>query len=182
MRLRGPLQPSTRARLAAAVALASLSGCFHVHTVDTPDAVLVYGFIDTSASGLALGGVSLFRNVGEHSVPPHTTMEAEPDGLFYLENLPPGRYAIEGFTTGTAYNSFSAGGGSVKWFDVKPRSMHFVGAFKYRVVRDPGVFVRGRSAVTPASSPSRTEVLRRLQSKVKDPRWKRRIAAQLAGA
>jgi hypothetical protein len=65
---------------------------------------------------------------------------------------------------------------------LRPKSLHFYGAFKYKVVNKEllDVFKPDQYGLKPVSNPGEKAVLRMLQDRVQDPRWKARIKARLA--
>ena len=69
-------------------------------------------------------------------------------------------------------------------FQVAPKALHFLGAYKYKVIdRSLGEILKltpEQYGLNPVKAPNEAAVLRLLQDKVQDPRWKERIKARLA--
>ncbi len=171
--------PSARAavpRIAAALLLASLAACARVRTVQTQDAALIYGYFSVPHSVGDVSCVGIIQDERAGIAGRHGCMMTSPEGLFFIENVPPMRYNIHAFYIDSAWHGL---GDMAKPFAVKPGSMHYVGSFRYQKVSDPGLLKAGEYMLTPASRPSHAEILRKMQDQVKDPRWKARIAAKL---
>jgi hypothetical protein len=108
-------------------------------------------------------------------------MRSFKNGLFFIENVPPMRYHVPFFYASGRLHMISHS--KVDAFQVKAKSMHFLGAYKYKVLyRDLGDIMQLKPeqyGMNPVKSPDEMAVLRMLLEKVQDPRWKARIKARL---
>jgi len=160
----------------------SLAGCAlnsEVRTSDEPDAALIFGFFDMKESPYELGCVRITQDEKKGIAYPQSCMTTFADGLFFIENVPPMRYHVPFFYAGGKLHTISSSEDDL--FSVKPRSMHFLGSFKYKVVEKGvlEVFKPDQYGLIPVKSPGEKAVLKLLQHRVKDPRWKARIKAKL---
>ncbi len=165
--------PARAAALAAALALA---GCANgLHRVSTPDAAFIYGFIAVPEK---VGSANCVGIIQDEKAPVgyrHGCMNTSPEGLFFAEDVAPGRYNIHGFYVDRTFNSLR---GVAKLFPVKAGELHLYGIYRYEVVSKP-LIGQGKFSLTPGG-PSHAEVLRKLlQQEGIAPKWKRRIQARL---
>jgi hypothetical protein len=165
--------------LAAGLLLASASGCTGIRTVESRDGAFIYGFIDVPEDVGWANCVGIIQaektaaGIGYRN----GCMATSGEGLFFIQNVPPMRYTIHGFTIERNHHNL---GPLAKPFAVQAGSMHYVGTFKYRLISEPGILKAGRFTLTPASRPTHAEVLRKLLGQeLVDARWKRRIQARL---
>ncbi len=166
------------ARLAAALLLAAAAaGCAHVRTVTTPDAAFVYGFFDVQEKVGAANCVGIIQNEKVGIAARHACMATSPEGLFFVQDVPPMLYNVHSFYIDDTFQSLGA---MAKPFAVKAGSMHYYGSFRYQRVSDAGIGRAGKFTLTPASHPTHAEVLKKLlvQGSI-SPRWKKRIQARL---
>ena len=162
-----------------ALLLASLPACARIHTVESRDAAFIYGFIDVPEN---VGWANCVGIIQEEKTAAgigyrNGCMATSGEGLFFIQNVPPMRYTIHGFTIEKNHHNL---GPLAKPFTVQAGSMHYVGTFKYRLISEPGLLKAGRFTLTPAGRPTHAEVLRKLLGQeLVDARWKRRIQARL---
>jgi hypothetical protein len=170
-------------RTIVAVLALLLAGCAlnsEVRISKEPDAALIFGFFDMKEAPFELGCVRLTQDEKKGIAYPQSCMNTYADGLFFIENVPPMRYHVPFFYAGGKLHTISSDEKDL--FKVRAKSMHFYGAFKYKVVEKGAlqVFKPDQYGLRPVSTPSRKAVLKMLQDRVQDPRWKARIKAELA--
>lgn len=168
-------RPTTAIALAA-LAAAALGGCANgLHRVSTPDAAFIYGFIAVPEKAGDANCVGIIQDEKAPIGYRHGCMNTSPEGLFFAEDVAPGRYNIHGFYVDRTFNSLR---GIAKLFPVKPGELHLYGIYRYEVVSRP-LIGQGKFSLTPGG-PSHAEVLRKLlQQESISPRWKKRIQARL---
>lgn len=163
---------------ACACALVLAAACARVRTVETKDAAFIYGYIDIPEKVGTANCVGIIQDERVGIAGRHQCMMTSPEGLFYIENVPPMRYNIHGFYVDRTFHSLGA---MAKPFAVAAGAMHFVGSFSYQVLEEPGIGRAGRFALGPSRRVSHADVLRKLlQQPDLAPRWKKRVAARLA--
>jgi len=160
-----------------------LGGCAlnsEVRISDEPDAALIFGFFDMKEAPFELGCVRITQDEKKGIAYPQSCMTTFADGLFFIENVPPMRYHVPFFYAGGKLHTISSDEKDL--FKVRARSLHFYGSYKYKVVNKDllDVFKPDQYGLKPVSTPSEKAVLKMLQDRVKDPRWKARIKAKLA--
>src|SRR5689334_7850280 len=170
-----------RAILGTAVLL--LAGCAlnsEVRTSTEPDAALVFGYFDMEESPYELGCVRITQAEKRGIAYGQSCMQTFADGLFFMENVPPMKYHVPFFYAGGKLHTISSDEKDA--FNVRAKSMYFYGSFKYKVVSKEllDVFKPDQYGLKPVKSPSEKAVLKMLQDRVQDPRWKARIKAKLA--
>ena len=182
--LAGPHGGTAMFRTFIALAALSLAGCAlnsEVRISDEPDAALIFGFFDMKESPYELGCVRITQDEKKGIAYPQSCMTTFADGLFFIENVPPLKYHVPFFYAGGKLHMISSSESDL--FSVKPKSMYFLGSFKYKVInRDLGDILKltpEQYGLQPVKSPSEKAVLKMLQDRVKDPRWKARIKAKL---
>jgi hypothetical protein len=151
-----------------------------VRTSDAPDAALIFGFFDMKDAPFELGCVRVTQDEKKGIAYPQSCMNTYADGLFFIENVPPMRYHVPFFYAGGKLHTISSDEKDL--FKVRAKSMYFYGAFKYKVVNKDllDAFKPDQYGLIPVKSPGEKTVLKMLQDRVKDPRWKARIKAKLA--
>jgi len=157
--------------------LLAVAGCAH-RSAPAPAAsdgrAFVYGVVEVPA---AIGPAVCVAVIEAERVRPagarHGCVPATADGLFWVADVAPIRWVVDGVYAGGALRRFA----KAAPFAVAPGALHDWGTF--RVELSGTEMVR----LVPASRPTRAEVLRRLlaQDGVA-PRWKERISAHLAAA
>ena len=168
------------------LACAVLGGCAvanpAVRTSADADASLVVGYFDMTDAPFALGCVRITQGERAGIAYRQSCMTTLPSGLFFVENVPPMQYHIPFFYAGGKLHMISAERQDV--FDLPPRALVFLGAFKYKPV-EPNLaqvleVTPKQYQLDPATKPSEAAVLEMLLDKVEDDRWKQRIRARLA--
>ncbi|MGB8931258.1 MAG: hypothetical protein WCC48_08430 [Anaeromyxobacteraceae bacterium] len=161
---------------AATLALLALAGCARIRTTQSKDAAFIYGFIDVPEAVGSASCVGIIQDERVGIAGRHQCMMTSPEGLFFIEDVPPMRYNIHGFYVDRTFNSLGA---MAKPFAVGAGEMHFVGSFRYRELERPGIGRAGRYSLTPAARPSHAEILKKLLLQDVGPRWRTRINARL---
>lgn len=162
-----------------------LSGCAlnsEVRTSDEADAALIFGFYDMSDAPYELGCVRITQAERKGIAYRQSCMRSFKDGLFFIENVPPMKYHVPFFYAGGKLHMISSDEKDA--FNVRAKSMYFLGSFKYKVLyRDLGDILKltpEQYGLNPVKSPGEKAVLKMLQDRVQDPRWRQRIKAKLA--
>jgi hypothetical protein len=176
--------PRTLTRSAAWLLL--LSGCAaanpQVRTSPTEDAALIYGFYDMSDAPFELGCVRITQDERAGIAYRQSCMTTLKNGLFFIEDAPPMRYHVPFFYAGGKLHMLSSERADA--FSVAPRSVHFLGTYKYKVIdRSFGDLVKltpEKYGLVRAQSPSEAAVLRMLLENVRSTRSKQHIRARLA--
>jgi hypothetical protein len=170
--------------LAGLVAALALSGCAlnsEVRMSDEPDAALIFGFFDMKEAPFELTCVRITQDEKKGIAYPQSCMTTFADGLFFIENVPPMKYHVPFFYAGGKLHMISSD--QEDTFNVRAKSMYFLGSLKYKVVtRDLGDILKltpEQYGLQPVKSPGEEAVLKMLQDRAKDPRWKQRIKAKL---
>jgi hypothetical protein len=170
------------AGFAAALALGGCALNSEVRTTTEADAALIFGFFDMKEAPFELGCVRITQDEKKGIAYPQSCMKTFADGLFFIENVPPMKYHVPFFYAGGKLHMISSSESDL--FSVKPKSMYFLGSFKYKVVtRDLGDVLKltpEQYGLVPVKSPGEKAVLELLADRVQDPRWKARIKAKLA--
>jgi hypothetical protein len=167
------------AGFAAALALGGCALNSEVRTTTEADAALIFGFFDMKEAPFELGCVRITQDEKKGIAYPQSCMKTFADGLFFIENVPPMKYHVPFFYAGGKLHTISSDEKDL--FNVRAKSMHFYGSFKYKVV-DKGLldaFKPDQYGLRPVSTPSEKAVLKMLLGRVQDPRWKARIKARL---
>jgi hypothetical protein len=170
----------------SAAYLLVLTGCAaanpQVRTAPTEDAALIYGFYDMTEAPFELGCVRITQDERAGVAYRQSCMTTLKNGLFFIEDAPPMRYHVPFFYAGGKLHMLSAERADA--FSVAPRSIHFLGTFKYKVVdRSLGDVVKlqpEKYGLIRAQSPNEATVLRMLLENVQSARSKQRIRARLA--
>ncbi len=165
-------------------ALLVFSGCAlnpSVRTTTGDDAALIFGYFDMSESPYELSCVTMTQDERSGIVYRQSCMTTLASGLFYTENIPPMKYHIPFFKAGGKLHMISSSERDL--IDVPPKSLAFIGSFKYKV-HDKNLaqvlkITSEKYGLEPVKSPSEKEVLNMLLKEVKDPRWKKRIKLRL---
>ena len=172
-------------RVLVGTALLLLSGCAlnsEVRTSDEPNAALIFGFFDMSDAPYELGCVRITQAEKVGIAYRQSCMTTFKDGLFLIENVPPMKYHVPFFYAGGKLHTISSDEKDL--IDVPAKSLYFLGSFKYKVLyRDLGDILSltpEQYGLNKVKSPGEKAVLKMLQDRVQDPRWKQRIKARLA--
>jgi hypothetical protein len=170
-----PTRSSSLALVAVALGLAACAP--GIRTVPTNDGAFIYGFFAVPEKVGTANCVGIIQAEKVGIAGRAGCMATSPEGLFFIENVPPMKYNVHGFYIDLAFNSL---GDMAKPFPVKAGSMHYYGAYRYEKVSDSGIGRAGKFRLTPTSHPSHAEVLKKLlvQESI-GPRWKKRIQARL---
>lgn len=160
-----------------------LGGCAlnsEVRISEEPDAALIFGFFDMKEAPFELGCVRITQDEKKGIAYPQSCMTTFADGLFFIENVPPMKYHVPFFYAGGKLHTISSDEKDL--FQVRARSLHFYGSYKYKVVNKDllDMFKPDQYGLKPIGNPGEKAVLKMLQDRVKDPRWKARIKARLA--
>jgi len=147
-----------------------------IRTVMGDEASLIYGYFDMSESPYTLKSVRLTQGERFGIAYRQSDMETYNDGLFFIENIPPMKYHIPWFMAGGKMHSF--GGHMEEVFEVPPKSIIFIGTFKYHDPKKGGILTTKKFEMNQVERPTEAEVLKKLLPRVKDPRWKKRIQAR----
>jgi len=179
----------SRMLIQSAAWLLVLSGCAagnpQVRTTPGADnAALIFGYYDMSEAPFELTCVRITQDERAGIAYRQSCMRTFKNGLFFLEDAPPMKYHVPFFYAGGKLHMLSSDRADV--FDVRAKSLHFLGAFKYKVVhRDLGDVVKltpEKYGLNPVRSPDEATVLKMLLDNVQDARWKQRIRTRLAQA
>ena len=173
-----------KALLLAVLCSLVLGGCFlnrEVRTTADDNSALIFGFYDMSEAPFELGCVRITQDERAGIAYRQSCMTTLASGLFFLENAPPMKYHIPFFYAGGQLHMISSDRKDL--IDVPPRSLYFLGSFKYKVLyRDLGEILQltpEKYGLGPVRSPDEVAVLKMLLEKVQDSRWKQRIKARL---
>ena len=173
-----------KALLLAVLCSLVLGGCFlnrEVRTTADDNSALIFGFYDMSEAPFELGCVRITQDERAGIAYRQSCMTTLASGLFFLENAPPMKYHIPFFYAGGRLHMISSDRKDL--IDVPPRSLYFLGSFKYKVLyRDLGEILQltpEKYGLGPVRSPDEVAVLKMLLEKVQDSRWKQRIKARL---
>jgi len=166
----------------------TLFGCFFggrsvkVFTEREPADAVIFGYFDLKQAPSGLSGISFERM--------NTNDEARFYGCavrrnaFYNTRIDPGRYRMSSFrlsgnffTSGFEYQSRS--GDSIIEFEVAPRSITFVGSYRYLPQRS-GFLGPRRFDMVPASEPSEREVMDLFIHMAKGTDWEQEVQAHYA--
>ncbi len=153
-----------------------------VRTTTEDNAALIFGFYDMSEAPYQLGCVRITQDERAGIAHRQSCMRSFSDGVFFIENVPPMKYHVPFFYASGKLHLISSD--SKDAFDVPPRSLYFLGAYKYKVLyRNLADFAQLKPeqyGLNPMKSPNEAAVLKMLMEKVEDPRWKDRIKVRLA--
>ncbi|HKI98596.1 MAG TPA: hypothetical protein VKB51_09010 [bacterium] len=143
---------------------------------------LVFGYLDMSDAPTPLGWIE-FRQVSPVTQTPFYQMRVD-NGVFYMEKFPPGVFLMGEFGGDRPDGKHLAytlprTSPAVRVTISKP-GLYFVGAYKYRPVRDAGG-TTGRFEIDALSAPSAKEVLARMLPYARGTVWEQRIQSRLNG-
>jgi hypothetical protein len=162
-----------------------LGGCAlnpEVRTSADDNTALIFGYYDMSEAPFQLGCVRITQDERAGIAYRQSCMRTLANGLFFLENAPPMKYHVPFFYAGGRLHMISSD--SKDAINVPPRSLYFLGSFKYKVLyRNLGEILQLKPeqyGLSPVKSPDEAEVLKMLLEKVQDARWKQRIKTRLA--
>jgi len=167
------------ARLPALLlALLLLPACPHgLRTTQTPEAALLYGYFKMP-EGKALTQVMLAQDERVGIAVRNGHIKRTNEGLFWIEDLPPMRYAIGYFRVNMVLHTREVD--ESRLVELRPGSLHFLGSFDYQPLEDPGFITRrGAYSLEPTLRPSEAEVLQKLLPLVEREHWRRKIEARL---
>ena len=170
---------------ALVVVAAALAACSatnpKVRTTTADDGALIVGFYDMSDAPFTLGCVRITQDERAGIAYRQSCMTTMKSGLFFLENVPAMQYHVPFFYAGGKLHLVSSDRADL--FTVAPRSIHYLGTFKYRVVQrnlaDLVKLTPEQYGLTRVSSPDEAAVLRMLADNVQSPQWKQRIRTRL---
>ena len=173
-----------RMRVRSVAWLLGLGACAanpEVRTTTEDNAALIYGFYDMSDAPYKLGCVRITQDEKKGIAYRQSCMTTFESGLFFLENAPPMKYHVPFFYAGGKLHTLSSERADA--FDVAPRSLHFLGSFKFRVVQrnlaDIVKLTPEQYGLSRVRAPDEAAVLRMLQDRVQGTRTKQRIRARL---
>jgi hypothetical protein len=155
-----------------------------VRTTAEDNATLIFGYYDMAEAPFELTCVRITQAERAGVAYRQSCMRTFKNGLFFIENVPPMKYHVPFFYAGGKLHMLSSERADA--FDVAPRSLHYLGSFKYKVVqRNLGDIVKltpEKYSLVPTKAPDEAAVLRMLADNVQDERWKQRIRARLTRA
>ena len=165
----------------------TLFGCFFgggpkVFTQRKPESSVIFGYFDLKKAPSGLDGISFERmNTTDELRFSHCAVRRN---AFYHTRIPAGRYRMSSFrlsgnffTSGFEYQSRS--GDSIIELEVAPRSIVFVGSYRYLPQRR-GLFGPRRFDLVPASEPSEREVMNLFIHLAKGTEWEQDVQAHYA--
>ena len=141
---------------------------------------LVFGYLDMSQAPTGLGWME-FRQVAPRTDTPFYQMRVH-EGVFYMEKFPPGVFVMGEFGgerrdgKHLAY-ALPRSSPAVRVVIEQP-GLHFVGAYRYRVVKQDGQQV-GRFEIDALPTLSAAEVLQRILPYARGTPWEPRIQAEI---
>lgn len=169
--------------IALLVSATALGGCASnkaVNEMQDNNVSFVYGYIDMAEAPSMLGHFQL-RKVKPKTDEPYWNIRTH-DGVFYMENVPPGSYQISrfggpgGFFSSASYYYYDfprqSGG-----FRIDKPGVYFIGSYKYV---DAGSWFNRKFDIEKIDSPSPQEVLERIMPFVTGTKWETRLRANLA--
>jgi hypothetical protein len=142
---------------------------------------LVYGYLDMSDAPTPLGWME-FHQLSPLTATPFYQMRVD-EGVFYMEKFPPGVFSMGEFGgerrdgKHLAY-AIPRASPAVR-VSIESPGLHFVGAYKYRPVREDGA-ATGRFEIDAVPAPSEAEVLARILPYARGTAWEQRIRARLS--
>lgn len=179
--------------VALAFVLTACGPSMYVKDMNDSKSSLVFGYIHASKGPMYFHWVQLRRIDAAGNEEYYTTRSNE-DGLFYLENVPLGRYEIhrmgrDCMPMGPNVVSNGAGGGVV-WslgqgskataMQIKRPGVNYLGSFQFTFVEGKGLFSRDTFTFTRANTPSEKELLQTLLPFAKETGWERNIKKRMA--
>jgi hypothetical protein len=143
------------------------------------DGAFVYGLIEVPADLGATTCVAVIEAAHDRVLGGrHGCANTTPDGLFWIEDEGAIRWAVEGVQVGGTFLRLAA----PMTIAGRPGALADAGVFRLARTPPAGGKPAG-AALSPATGPSRADVLRKLLAQDRiAPRWKERIAAALQGA
>ena len=130
-----------RGTTALAVLAAVVAGCAPgIRRVSTPDAAFIYGFFDVPEKVGSANCVGIIQAEKVGIAGRAGCMMTSPEGLFYIEDVPPIRHNVHAFYVDNTHNSL---GSMAKPFAVKPGELRLWGIYKYEVVSKPFLVGQG---------------------------------------
>lgn len=153
------------------------------------NSVLVYGYFnDTDAPFKFRWGQ--IRQVLPKTDDPFLDLKLNKEGLFYLDNLPVGSFAIEslggpeGFFSNTSWTWRFPNPSQHPEFKLtelratKP-GLHFMGAYKVYESKKGGFFSSAEYATLVVEKPSEVEILQQLREKTRGTKWDKLVLARI---
>ncbi|WP_119329573.1 hypothetical protein [Cysteiniphilum halobium] len=159
-----------------------ISGCttFSIDTTNGKNANLVFGYIDMSDTGQALNRVMIVQEGGSH-LESQSEMNVYTDGLFYMDNVAPGKFYIPSFEgqvwlfdpTGYEFqkpkDAFTLHGGD----------LFYVGTYKVKISTGEKVeklfLGLADASIIPIKQPSMQTLLKWLKKDISNPYLKKKI-------
>jgi hypothetical protein len=174
----------TGIRILTVAWMLGLSACAanpEVRTTTEDNAALIFGFYDMADAPYELGCVRITQDERAGIAYRQSCMRTFKSGLFFLEDAPPMKYHVPFFYAGGKLHTLSSDKADV--FAVAPRSLHYLGSFKFRVVnRSLGDIVKltpEQYGLNRVRTPDEAAVLRMVQEQVQSTRWKARVRTRL---
>ena len=173
-----------------AFALTACGPSMYVKEMGSPRDAMIYGYIDAGERPMYFNWVQLRYTDAAGNEEYYTTRSNE-EGLFYAENLPPGKYEIYRIGEGNRPmgSNVISGGGYVfnlgeaskeTAMRVKAPGVHYFGSFKYTYIEHKGFFGRDSFDFQRSNSPSEKELLQHLIKYTEDTQWTGSIKKRLA--
>lgn len=177
-----------------AFVLAACGPSMYVRDVEDSKSTLVFGYIHASKGPMYFHWVQL-RRIDANGNEEYYTTRSNEDGLFYVENVPPGRYEIhrmgrDCMPMGSNAVSNGGGKGGVVWslgegskgttMMIKRPGVNYLGSFKFTFIAGQGFFAQDSFTFARANTPAEKELLQRLLPYTKDTGWEKNIKKRMA--
>ena len=151
--------------------------------------ILVYGYLDDSQAPFKFRWGQL-RQMLPKTDDPFVDLKLNKQGLFYLENLPVGSFAINsvggpegGLSDRTWRWTFPSPANRPEFKLTELRStkpgLYFMGAYKIYEAKKGGFFTNAEYSSLPVDKPSEIEILEQLREKTKDTKWDKLVVARI---
>lgn len=176
------------------VSLLALTACGpskSVKEMESPNSVLVYGFITDDDSGRPSDFTWIQLAEKTRGGTSYVRIRTDEKGLFYGENLPLAQYQVHRFAWGGApIGSGAAMGSSVSIYSLgdeknptvlqaKTPGLKYAGSFGYGLVKT-GFFSQPKFSFKRVSTPTEKEVLQKLLRYVKGTKWEDQVKNRMA--
>lgn len=173
----------TYASLGIILIVLLLTGCapsLQIKEMSDDGNSLVFGYINV----MCMSWVQLQAAPGQQG-PQFITINRVIDGLFYLENVPPGSYQILRFGCGgtpLGKDNIAHGPGGATVFQlpqigknesavrITKSGVYYMGSFKYEKVKT-GFFEDDKFRITKSESPSERQILDRFEKFTRNTKW-----------
>lgn len=180
--------------VAFAFVLTACGPSMYVRDMEDSKSAMVFGYIHASEGPMYFQWVQL-RRIDAAGNEEYYTSRSNEEGLFYAENLPPGRYEIhrmgrDCMPLGANAVSNGGGRGGVVWslgagskstaMVVRRPGLNYLGSFKFTFVEGKGFFSSDSFTFDRAGTPLEKEVLKRLLPYTQDTRWEGNIKKRIA--